>query len=297
MPRGSALTSQQIRGGISYNRHRHVHWITVLRAALKLPPGGMVDDMFIRAVADWQEANLGPGRGDGKVSVETEASLNIQHPKAAFAVDRAIAAHHAGFVLFDSWGNDVRDNDGDGSVDDAREDAIDGTHLHRRFSSFSVVAGSYSGLGWNLDRVLTVPTSRTMYGTFHYKVCADVISSVFHDAGVMPLTRRTSAILDHVSLKGYVWRRSDSYPKEYVPGDFICTLGHGGGHSGIVVERSRTDQVPIVIELPGPSTSIDLQEYDPTRTSDIRRGRWTKAGVRDLRLHYLGRLLYSKCPP
>ena len=121
----------------------------------------------------------------------------------------------------------------------------------------------------------------------------------------MPVTRSTATILQSFREKGYVWRRSEDYPTEYLPGDFICTLGHGGGHSGIVVTRAPTKKVekgvesftvPKVVELPGPSTQVDLMTYDPASTNDVRLGPWTKAGLPDLKLHYLGRLLLSKLP-
>lgn len=55
---------------------------------------------------------------------------------------------------------------------------------------------------------------------------------------------QSALILESMRSKGYVWRKSEGYPKEFLPGDFICTLGHGGGHSGIVVERGSTRFVP-----------------------------------------------------
>jgi hypothetical protein len=131
-------------------------------------------------------------------------------------------------------------------------------------------------------------------GSFRYMVCADVVSKAYSQAGVMGPARSTAIILDTFRNRGYVWRKSEGYPPRFVPGDFICTLGHGGGHSGIVVEAGPTSAAPKVIELPGPSTQVDLGIYNPTSTNDVRLGTWTKAGLPNDGLHYLGRLLMSK---
>lgn len=298
MTRGSALSAQQIQSAIAYNRNHRTVQDSTLRAALGMRPDASLDDEagFARFVADWQEDHIGVGQGDGKLGPKTEAYLGITHPKALVAVANAKSIQRGGNILFDSWGNDVRDNDNDGIVDGAGERASDGAHFNRVYTQFGVVAGTYSGLGWNNDRTLVVSTTRTLTGSFRYYVCADVVSQAYASAGVMARARSTAVILQAFRAKGYVWRRSEEYPSEYLPGDFICTLGHGGGHSGIVVQRAPTTSVPTVVELPGPSTMVDLGTYNPSSTNDVRLGPWTKASLPDLSLHYLGRLLRSKCP-
>lgn len=54
------------------------------------------DEGFVRAVADWQEDNLGSGQGDGKVGPMTEAHLNIQHPQVDPAAENARATYTKG---------------------------------------------------------------------------------------------------------------------------------------------------------------------------------------------------------
>ncbi|NJO14868.1 MAG: hypothetical protein HC877_03710 [Thioploca sp.] len=273
MSRGNALSAQQIRDAIAYNRRCHAHHTSLLQRALGMAATGIAyDEGFIRAVADWQEDNLGSGRGDGKVGPMTEAHLNIQHPQATTAANRALATQRAGNVLFDSWYNDLRDNDDDGLVDQGRsESGGDGTHYQREYLSFRVVAGTYGGLGWGLNRTLRVPSDRTITGNFRYRVCADIVSGAYHEAGIIPgVLRSTRSIFDALSHRCYVFRKSQDYPSEYLPGDFICTLDSHGGHSGMVVARGPTRQVPQVVELPGPSTMVDLNQYDPTSTNDIR---------------------------
>jgi hypothetical protein len=297
MTRGSALTSHQLHSAVLYNRSHHTVRDSTLRTALGLSASASPHDEegFARYVADWQEDHIGVGQGDGKLGPKTEAYLGIVHPKAAAAATHALAIQRRGNILFDSWSNDVRDNDNDGIADGSSEQVGDAIHSHRVYTRFAVIAGTYPGLGWNRNRTLVIHTTRTLTGSFHYCVCADVVSQAYASAHVMARARSTAVILRTIRAKGYVWRRSEEYPSEYLPGDFICTLGHGGGHSGIVVRRSPTTAVPTVVELPGPSTMVDLGAYDPASTNDVRLGSWTKAGIPNLSLHYLGRLLRSKC--
>jgi hypothetical protein len=290
MARGANLTASQVQSAVTYNRGRlSASVLTAFKTAMGLVPIGSADEAFARAVADWQEANMGTGEGDGKLGPKTEASLGIPHPKALAAVQRARLYVKAGNILFDDWYRDVRDNNNDGTVDGPKELSSDGAHFGRTYTSFGIIKGTYSGLGWDSDRSVTVSSTRTITGASRYFVCADLVSRAYYEAGVMNPVRSTATILDSMRSKGYVWRKSEGYPKEFLPGDFICTLGHGGGHSGIVVERSSTRFVPKVIELPGPSTSVDLGGYDPARTSDIREGSWSKVDWT-----YLARLLITK---
>jgi hypothetical protein len=296
MARGSALSAQQVRDAIAFDRSRTAPPLAVLRTAFGMPSSGAADEAFVRAVADWQEDHIGAGEGDGRVGPKTEAHLNIQHPKAAKAVEKAKAIQKAGNILFDSWGNDVRDNDDDGEVDEKNEQTDDGVHFNQTFQSFGVITGTYTGLGWGHNKSLTVPKTVTVKGPFVYRVCADVVSRAYHEAGVMKAQRSTAMILQVFRENGFVWQKSEGYPSQFLPGDFVCTLGPHGGHSGIVVTGGPTDKVPTVIELPGPSTQVDLGTYDPTSTNDVRLGPWTKAGLTDLKVHFLGRLLLSKMP-
>jgi hypothetical protein len=298
MARGLALTTHQVQAAITHNRSHHAQHATTLatlRATLGLGPNAPLNEAFVRAVADWQEDHIRAGAGDGKVSAKTEAYLNIRHPKATVAAAHAVHIQAEGMILFDSWRNDVRDNNNDGTVDDPNEKAEDGAHYAGTYPSFSVIAGTYTGLGWGRDKTLTVPRSVTVLGPFMYRVCAAVVSRAYHEAGVMPEVNRVATILERFRAKGYVWKWSEGHPSEYLPGDLICTLDGGVGHAGIVVTRAPTTSrpVPTVVELPGPSTQVDLGTYNPASTNDVRLGTWTKAGVRNDN-QYLGRLLLSK---
>ena len=304
MARGSDLSPQQIRRAIEYNRRRgDRRFIVTIQSKMGLTANGRIDEAFVRGVADWQETNLGPGQGDGWVGPATEANLNIVLSEALRAVQAAIRMHGEGRILFDSWGNDFRDNNMNGLVDqdDGAESADDGAHYAGTYPCFALVEVSRDG-GWDFARrrvTVTAAQVGTVTGPFKYRVCADVISEAYHAARVMEHVRSTSAILGVFRSKGYVWQRSVSYPTRYLPGDFICTLGAHGGHSAIVVEESLTDGgrlLPVVVELPGPSTQISDGTYNPASTNDIQRHLWSSFRVVQIAPEYqfLGRLLYSR---
>jgi hypothetical protein len=303
MAQGSELTAAQVKAAIEYNEvHHPTARLAFLRAAFGAGAAVLANEMFVRLVADWQEANIGAGAGDGKVGPRTEAHLNIVHPKALGASVAASKIQASGSILFDSWGNDLRDNNLDGVVDGPSERASDGAHFGGSFSEFRTVAGTYSG-GWNFlpQRPVIVRETKSMKGVFKYRVCADIVSAAYREAGVMERQRSTQHIFDEFKKKGFVWRRSESYPTEYLPGDFICTLEGGEGHSGIIMQREPTrggDQPPIVVQLPGPSTQISDGTYDPTSTNDVTVGRWSlwRTTALPREVQYLGRLLHSKLP-
>ncbi len=214
-------------------------------------------------------------------------------PEAEVAVRRARALRSAGNILFDSWGNDVRDNDNDGSVDSGRLETrtYDGQHYSGTYTNFGVVAGTYVG-GWPdvhgvVHGRVTVPRTRTITGSFRYRVCADIVSQAY--AGLMNHMRSTARIIRRFRRIGTVWHNRSTFPRKYLPGDFVATYvaGHGG-HSGIVTKRSSTSSAPTVIELPGPSTQVDAGTYDPASTNDVKEQTWSKHGVAD-QYQYLGR--------
>jgi hypothetical protein len=217
-------------------------------------------------------------------------------PEAEAAVRHARTILSAGNILFDSWGNDVRDNDNDGVVDTDRgeSNSWDGQHFRGTYTNFGLVAGVYQR-GWPdpvtgvVTGTVTVPTTRTITGTFRYRVCADVVSQAYADAGLMRPMRATSQIIGQFRRIGTVWHGRSTFPSEYLPGDFVATYSAGhGGHSGVVTTGGPTSTAPTVIELPGPSTQADAGTYDPASTNDVKEQSWSKQGVAD-GLQYLGR--------
>lgn len=297
-----ALTEHQVQRAIGFNRRRLDDvLLPLVRRALGLAPLGPIDEALVQSVARWQGGHMPAGEADGMVGFATEAHLAIQHPAARRAADAAQRMYASGGILFDSWSNDMRDNDLDGLVDERDEYTPDGMHYGRSYRRFDVVRGTYRG-GWRgARRDVTVRRDQRVTGQFRYAVCADLISDAYAAAGVMSHHGSTRAILAELRRKGYVWRRSESYPDRYLPGDYIATWEPGGGHSGIVVAEGPTDggaQPPEVIELPGPSSQVTDGTYTPSATSDVVRHRWSSWRVSGLphEKQYLGRLLHSRMP-
>lgn len=306
MTLGRDLSARQVHDAITYTkaRLRDAH-LKRVRAKLGLAEVGTVDETLVRTAADWQEANLGAGEGDGKIGPKTEGGLNILLFRAEKAVKAAEEMFKKGGILFDSWGNDLRDNNSNGKLDwdDPKErGSSDGVHYAGVYKSFRVIAGTYTG-GWDFaPGTVRVAADTEVKGSFQYRVCADIISDAYHAAGVMKHLRSTAAILRVFREKGIVWTRSISYPTKYLPGDFISTYAAGhGGHSAIVVEESDTAggaNAPLVIELPGPSSQISDGTYDPTSTNDIMKHNWPRFRIQEVpqENQFLGRLLGSKIP-
>jgi hypothetical protein len=303
MSKGKDLSPQQLKHALAYNlAHHSFSFLTTIRGAVGLQVTDPVDDAFIRVVADWQEANIAVGAGDGVIGPRTEAHLNLVHRKAIFATRAAKKIQQGGFILFDSWGNDYRDNNLDGVVDGTKEYASDGAHMAGSFPAFGTVAGTYKSDGWDFlppGPPVVVKNTGKVNGPFRYRVCADVVSAAYADAGIMKAKRSTLFILDEFKKKGFVWRRTDGYPTEYLPGDFICTLAGAEGHSGIVMQGGPTKggaTPPVVMQLPGPSTQMSDGTYSPERTNDVTIGAWSI--WRTTRVHtdfqFLGRILRSK---
>jgi len=246
-------------------------------------------------------AHTRPVAGPARNAVPTIQRQASGHPgpapEAEAAVRHAKAIQSAGNILFDSWYNDVRDNDNDGIVDGPSERQPDGSHYHQtHHHEFGVVAGNYLR-GWpdqhNVSHShVIVPATRTIHathGAFKYRVCADVVSQAYADAGLMNHMRSTAEIIDRFRRIGTVWHGRSTFPPEYLPGDFVGTYRpREGGHSGIVTKRSPTSSAPTVIELPGPSTQADAGTYDPVSTNDVREEPWSKQGVAG-QDQYLGR--------
>ena len=285
-----------IEQAIAYNRTRFVaRGLREVREALKLPATGGVDSGFVERVAGFQELCFGPGPDvDGKLGPKSEASLNIQHPRAAAAAQAAVAIFRAGYTLFDSWGNDARDNDGDDVVDGPSERAADGSHFHGFYPSFRVVAKTYTKLGWHGQNQITVNTTKTVPGPFRYRVCADIVSEAYTAAGLKMKIRNHQVLINFFKKHGHVFHKR-GFPGWFLPGDVLATHGPDGGHAGIVIERKlRSQGWPRVVELPGPSTWLAWARYRPEQTSDLWMDTWTKSKEENVDVHYLGRLLLSQ---
>lgn len=303
---GRDLNSKKVAEAITFNRQRFKSdFIRIIQGQMSVPANGNCDEVFVKSVADWQESKLAAGAGDGKVGHVTESMLNILLPEAQKAADAAKALARVGNILFDSWGNDARDNNGNGTTDDATEQGLeDGSHFHGTFPSFWVRTGHWD-LGYSPRPTtrITIAANQEFRGPFSYRVCADMVSEAYHRAGVMRHVRRVHEIVDNIEKLGRLWHRStDRYPSRYLPGDLIAVLEsrRGGGHCGMVVEASDTnagDNGPKVFELPGPSWESSDGVYDPRSTNDAKIRIWARHTFNSHNQQFLGRLLHTKFHP
>lgn len=323
------LSSAQAQRAVQTNERRFYRvpeqgwYIEQVRRKIGASSGSAIDEDFVQALAVWQRDHPAqyatrPLRVDGSLSPRTEAHLGIVLPKMQRLVEIVERYHREGGVLFDSWGNDFRDNDNDGLVDERDEWTNDGAHYGRVYDGFQIGPPqnpeTAHSAGWSRDRdVHGIPrVVQPVDGRYRYMMCSDLVSDAMIEARIIRQRGRTAdlirALLPPVA---YVFRRSEDYPEEFLPGDYIATWRAGeGGHSAVVVERAQTNggsAAATVIELPGPSTMTEQEIYrpggihtDPGRPAGVRgdvvRGPWPhfRRADGDRPFQYLVRLVHSR---
>jgi hypothetical protein len=272
-----------------------------------LPNNSVIDEAFVRAVARYQEIRRLPRPHDGKIGSRTRRALAVDlkefflgtrssaAPRALRAAQNIIDIYTNEKILFAWWAGDFRDNNKNNRVDanDPRErNRGDGwPSPSRTFRGFKTIPGTFTS---PTRRTLTTTASETDTPV-KYKVCADIVSQAYNQAGIMSSTTRSVvSILRHFQNSRHcdVWQIGDAdFPDTYLPGDYFCTAEGSHGHAGMIVHEEPTNsgtQRPLVVHLPGSSLQIDRGEYDPTRTSDVRLERWpTRRWIPDK--IYLGR--------
>jgi hypothetical protein len=292
------LSPKQVQDAIDYNEKKIggnadylLAFVTVLNANLGTNLSNKaIDANFVKAISRYQEDLVGEGKSvntDGKLTPTTRkllsqdfqlltTSASKASAKAKKAANRVLDIYMTENILFDSWGNDCRDNNKSGKVDqnDPKEkDAKDGDHKDEPHKGFKTIKGKYRGVT-TIDFETNEPVK--------YCVCAHVVTRAYKNAGIMP------------GIKGSVAKTKDwfagnkhskcwkfgakNFPAEYRAGDFICSIGDKGhGHAGMIVadEASNKGTVrPLVVHLPGPSLQIRRGEYNPIRLTDLRTERW-----------------------
>jgi hypothetical protein len=85
----------------------------------------------------------------------------------------------------------------------------------------------------------------------------------------------------------------------FIPSYGMALLDELGGHSGIIMRAAPTRggrEVPVVVQLPGPSTQVSDGTYDPAATNDVTVGPWSRWRIENVpqQHQYLGRLLHSR---
>lgn len=201
------------------------------------------------------------------------------HEAASNAVLNLVNMFRTEHILFDGWNNDCRDNNKNGRSDgaDTRESSsTDGSHIGRTYAGFDVEANQrcFGGEGGYVELRSPFTTMQEV----KYRVCADVISKAYQDAGVpIRLTRRVHDLVHffQTSRQCDFWEFS-TFPGPFLMGDFICSYSERErhGHAGMVIRNCARGEVPYVIHLPGPSQGIARRRYDPRRTNDLTVEPW-----------------------
>ena len=171
-------------------------------------------------------------------------------------------------IWFDSWGNDLRDNNLNGAIDDATEQGIsDGIHYKKPFKGY--VCGDASV---TTDKC---GTSKSLIDV-QYKVCIDVPIESY---GAVPGTnvstnRNVSGFFAELKTKPN-WRVSggrrnsagSSLPSPLLDGDIVAEdVNSTTGHAGMIVTGALADSV---INLPGPTSQRTYRVFTPSGKNDM----------------------------
>lgn len=197
------------------------------------------------------------------------------HPRAMAALANMEGYRTNENILFDFWGGDCRDNNKNGVTDsDRRENVGDGSHFGRSFPGFSVHRGVVcaGGFGGTHTNAVDFTTSTAV----KYRVCADLVSKAFHDAGTgMPISRTVAGIINHItSSRHFQFWEVANFRGSLLPGDIFCSFDGHHGHIAIVTSAGTLTGAINVIHLPGQSQLILQGVYDPTVLNDVRREPW-----------------------
>lgn len=180
---------------------------------------------------------------------------------AALSHARAMKSQTSPAIWFDSWGNDLRDNNLNGVIDDRTEQGLaDGVH-HGRTYHANVCALP----GLTTDGCPSVLTSGIDVA---YKVCIDVPIESYVAASV-PVSRSRWIPTFFGELKRMPgWRVWDhgARPATLLDGDIVAASNPVHQHAGIVSTGLVYDGV---INLPGPTSARRYGMYSPSGLNDM----------------------------
>jgi len=229
-----------------------------------------------RVEHDMIQKQPGPG------STPTPAPPSV-HPKAVSALANMLHYKIDEKILFDWWANDCRDNDKDGLSDMADPDeggSKDGAHYPGTYRGYTVEPGvtcrSSDGGWWTIARRVEIMDE------VKYRVCADLISQAWTDAGV-PMGHRRSVvdIINYIRHnRHWRWWPIASFRGPYMPGDMLFSKHGGLGHSAMVVFPAPAAIDPIIIHLPGQTQMISTGQYRPHIPNDVQIEPWWGARVK-----------------
>lgn len=163
-------------------------------------------------------------------------------------------------IWFDSWGNDLRDNNLNGSIDEGAEQGIsDGAHYGPTFNARVCKSPS--------DKTDVCPASDQSPIKVQYKVCIDVpIESYKAAKANVSSSRWIPTFFSEMKTKPNwtVWKKPAA-PSAFLDGDIVAADNAQHGHAGIV----DTGLVDWVINLPGPTASRKFGLFKPSGKNDM----------------------------
>jgi hypothetical protein len=192
---------------------------------------------------------------------EPETTTPTAGALAALAHANAMKSQTNPAIWFDSWGNDLRDNDLNGAIDDRSEQGLsDGSH-HGHTYRANVCALP----GWQTD---SCPSFLTSTIDVAYKVCIDVPIESYRAAGVPVSTNRwiPTFFRELKHIPGWrVWDHG-ARPATLLDGDIVAAMNPSHQHAGIVSTGTLMDGV---VNLPGPTSARRYGVYTPSGLNDM----------------------------
>jgi len=171
-------------------------------------------------------------------------------------------------IWFDSWGNDLRDNDLDGVVDNRGERGPDGSHYHNGSRPYRARICTDPD-----EHVNECEASEQRDVNVYYKVCIDIPLESYRSAGIaVPNNRWIPSLtrwFENRQRSGQ-WQgwRAPNFPSTLLPGDYISVEGKEHQHSGIV-GTGYMGLLGSVIHLPGPTAMRRYHLYAPSDLHDV----------------------------
>jgi hypothetical protein len=164
-------------------------------------------------------------------------------------------------IWFDSWGNDLRDNNLNGAIDDKTEQHLsDGSH-HAKTHKAKICSSP-------ADTTDTCSPSDQSVIDVQYKVCIDIPIESYKAAGANVSTSRwIPTFFSEIRAKPNwtVWK-APSAPAELLDGDVVAASNPDHQHAGIVETGLVYNSV---INLPGPSAARKFHVFNPSGKNDM----------------------------
>ena len=167
-------------------------------------------------------------------------------------------------IWFDSWHNDLRDNDFDGKTDEGVElmtKESDGLHNKRTYAAKVSVDPTFPTAHQPEFLLLSINVI--------YRVCIDVPIEAYTTAKVpIPTIRRIPDFFKQLkAMPGWKVWDGGAKPERLMDGDIIAANRQAQHHAGILQTGWAWDSI---INLPGPTAQIKYGFYRPSGRNDIR---------------------------